>query len=78
MSLRSTKVMVSPSRQAKLMIWKNPHGVWNLTLWVPFHGQWILASHVRRPMFERKANQIIGAMGLPVEEVDSIPAAKRK
>lgn len=62
-----------PQKTAKLMQWKSPNGVWHLTLWVPFHGQWTLAKHVKKPMFMRKAKQIIAAMGLEVEEIDGEP-----
>jgi hypothetical protein len=64
---------VDRPRAAKLMIWKSEGVVWCLTLWIPFHGQWLLAKHVKRPMFDRKVNQIIRSLGLPVEEVDKVP-----
>lgn len=66
---------MTKARKAKLMVWKNGAGVWHLTLWIPFHGQWTLAQHPKKPMFDRKANQIIGSLGLPVEEVDKVPTA---
>lgn len=59
-----------PKRAARLMRWKNTKGVWHLTLWIPFHGQWVLASHAKKAMFDRKAKQIIAAMALEVEDVD--------
>ena len=62
-----------PKKKARLMLWKNDKGVWHLTLWVPFHGQWTLAKHVKKPMFMRKAKQIIAALDLEVEEVDGVP-----
>jgi len=59
-------------KAAKLMIWRNVHGSWHLTLWIPFHGQWELTSHIKKPMFDRKARAIIKALpGVVVEEVDS-------
>jgi hypothetical protein len=62
------------TKKAKLMIWKSPSGRWHLTLWVPFHGQWTLAKHVKKPMFDRKAKQIINLMpDMEVEMVDKAP-----
>ena len=60
-------------KKAKLMIWKDAKtAVWKLTLWIPFHGQWLLTENYRKPAFERKANQMIKAFpGIEVERVDS-------
>ena len=63
----------TPKRKARLMRWQNKSGSWHLTLWIPFHGQWELASHLKKAMFDRKAKQIIAAIGLEVEDVDGAP-----
>jgi len=63
-------VAAIPKRAARLMRWKNAKGVWFLTLWIPFHGQWVLASHEKKAMFNRKGKQIIAALNLEVEDVD--------
>jgi hypothetical protein len=59
------------------MIWKSSSEVWHLTLWIPFHGQWTLAKHLKKPMFDRKAKQIIASLDLPVEEVDKVPNTRK-
>jgi len=58
-----------PKRKARLMRWQNTKGMWFLTLWIPFHGQWPLASHAKKSMFDRKAKQLVAALGLEVEDV---------
>lgn len=64
------------SKKSKLMIFKTPMDVWQLILWVPFYGQWILTRHVKKSVFDRKSKQIIDSIGLPVEEVGKLPASK--
>jgi len=65
-------------KKAQLMRWKSKSGVWHLTLWIPFHGQWELAAHPRKAMFDRKAKQIIEAMNLNVEDVDGVPDTRER